>query len=53
VRVHSELLYVIAWTHEIADDALFGRVVLGEPILVYRNADGTLTALEDLAGSQP
>jgi phenylpropionate dioxygenase-like ring-hydroxylating dioxygenase large terminal subunit len=39
--------YVIAWTHEIADDALFSRVVLGEPILVYRRADGNLTALED------
>ncbi len=42
--------YVIAWEHEIpaADSAtLFSRVVLGEPILVLRQADGALVALED------
>ncbi len=42
--------YVIAWDHEIpALDAptLFRRTVLGEPVLVYRTADGGYTALED------
>ena len=42
--------YVIAWDHEIpaADDAhLFSRKVLGEPILVYRTANGSMTAIAD------
>lgn len=43
--------YVIAWDHEIpaADDAapLFTRVVLGEPILVLRDARGGVVAMED------
>jgi phenylpropionate dioxygenase-like ring-hydroxylating dioxygenase large terminal subunit len=42
--------YVIAWDHEIpsADSPeLFRRTVLGEPVLVYRTADGGFTALED------
>ncbi len=39
--------YVIAWDHEIAADGLFSRTVLGEPILVYRKADGSLVALLD------
>lgn len=39
--------YVIAWDHEIGQDALFSRTVLGEPILVYRTGGGTLVALED------
>ena len=41
--------YVIAWGHEIpVADApqLFTRTVLGEPVLVYRLADGGLVALE-------
>jgi phenylpropionate dioxygenase-like ring-hydroxylating dioxygenase large terminal subunit len=39
--------YVIAWDHEITDDRLFSRTVVGEPILVYRTAAGALVALED------
>jgi phenylpropionate dioxygenase-like ring-hydroxylating dioxygenase large terminal subunit len=39
--------YVIAWDHEIGADTLFSRIVLGEPVLVYRTADGGLTAMED------
>ncbi len=39
--------YVIAWDHEIGADALFSRVVLGEPILVYRTSNGGFTAMED------
>lgn len=42
--------YVIAWEHEIptaADDKLFSRKVLNEPILVYRTADGGMVAMAD------
>lgn len=39
--------YVVAWEHEIGADALFSRTVLGEPILLYRTADGEVVALED------
>lgn len=42
--------YVIAWEHEIPaaeSPALFTRRVLDEPIVVYRRADGGITALED------
>ena len=39
--------YVIAWDHEVPHDALFTRTVLGEAILLYRTADGTITALRD------
>lgn len=39
--------YVIAWDHEISDDALFTRTVLDEPILVYRTEGGELVAMQD------
>ena len=42
--------YVVAWDHEIpAYDSpeLFSRVVLGEPVLVFRQQDGALAAIED------
>jgi nitrite reductase/ring-hydroxylating ferredoxin subunit len=39
--------YGIAWDHEITDDKLFSRTVLGEPVLVYRSAAGALVALQD------
>jgi phenylpropionate dioxygenase-like ring-hydroxylating dioxygenase large terminal subunit len=43
--------YVIAWDHEIPaanDDApLFSRTVLGEPVLLLRDRDGGLVAMED------
>lgn len=42
--------YVIVWDHEIpsaTEGTLFSRKVLGEPILVYRTADGKFAALED------
>ena len=51
---HSKWLkncwYVIAWDHEIpaADSAeIFHRIVLGEPVLVFRETSGRLIALED------
>jgi vanillate O-demethylase monooxygenase subunit len=39
--------YVIAWDHEVEPGKLFSRTVLGEPILLYRRADGAIAALED------
>jgi vanillate O-demethylase monooxygenase subunit len=39
--------YVAAWASDIAGDALFVRTYLGVPVVLYRTADGTLTALED------
>lgn len=42
--------YVVAWDHEIppADaPTLFRRVVLGEPLLVYRSSSGDFVVLED------
>lgn len=42
--------YVIAWDHEVpaaADEAIFTRTVLNEPIVVYRKQDGGLVAMED------
>lgn len=39
--------YVVAWDHEVGLDELFARTVLGEPLLLYRKADGRLVALED------
>ncbi len=42
--------YVVAWDHEIppADaPTLFRRVVLAEPLLVYRSSSGEIVVLED------
>lgn len=39
--------YVIAWSHEVGADVLFTRTVLGEPILLMRKQDGSLSALQD------
>ena len=38
--------YVAAWDHEIAD-GLLARTLLGEPVVLFRTADGTAVALED------
>ena len=38
--------YVGAWDHELEDGPL-GRILLGEPVVFYRKADGTPVALED------
>ena len=39
--------YVVAWDHEVPADGLFARTVLGEPLLLFRTANGDITVLED------
>jgi phenylpropionate dioxygenase-like ring-hydroxylating dioxygenase large terminal subunit len=39
--------YVAGWSHHIAADSLVSRTMLGEPIVLYRKADGGVVALED------
>ena len=40
--------YVAAWAHELAEQGkLVARVILGEPIVMFRKSDGTIAALED------
>jgi phenylpropionate dioxygenase-like ring-hydroxylating dioxygenase large terminal subunit len=38
--------YVAAQSHEVTD-GLFGRVICGEPVVLFRNDDGVPVALED------
>jgi vanillate O-demethylase monooxygenase subunit len=39
--------YVVAWDHEIPAEGLFNRLVIGEPLLLFRRSDGGVVALED------
>jgi len=39
--------YVASWANQIAIDAPVGMRILGDPIVIWRNADGALAALED------
>lgn len=39
--------YVIAWSHEVVTGELFARTVLGDPILLIRKEDGSVSALQD------
>lgn len=39
--------YVAAWDHEVTGDRPFGRVMLGEPVVLYRMKSGAVVALED------
>jgi vanillate O-demethylase monooxygenase subunit len=41
------LWYVAAWSHELPLAAPIGRVLLGEPVVLYRKRDGSAVALED------
>src|ERR1019366_1951950 len=38
--------YAVAWDHEIKRTP-FGRIVCGEPIVLYRQTSGALSAFED------
>lgn len=39
--------YVAAWSHEVLGDTLLERTILCEPILMYRQADGTVVAMDN------
>lgn len=41
------LWYVAAWSHELTPAAPIGRVIVGEPVALYRRRDGSVVALED------
>jgi len=40
--------YAAAMPSELDDSVLLGRWVLGEPVLLYRNTDGSIVAMEDI-----
>ena len=39
--------YMAGWEQEVDDGKFLTRMILGEPVLIFRNKDGSLTALED------
>lgn len=39
--------YMACWPSEIADGKVVARTILGEPVAIYRQADGGVAALED------
>ena len=41
------LWYVAAWTTELDAARPIGRTIIGEPIVLYRKADGAVVAMED------
>ena len=41
------LWYVAAWSHELDGTRPIGRVIIGEPVVLYRKQDGAVVALED------
>src|ERR1700733_15676447 len=47
VRYVRNCWYVAAWSHEVNDEKLFARTILGEPVLLYRASDGSPIALAD------
>ncbi len=40
--------YVIAWDHELLPDGMLARKVLGQPLVLWRRADGRVVAMHDL-----
>jgi len=39
--------YVAAWDHELTAEAPIGRVIINEPVVIYRSGSGRLAALAD------
>jgi len=39
--------YVSAWSHEVAPAKILARTVCGEPMVLFRDGDGRVAALED------
>jgi phenylpropionate dioxygenase-like ring-hydroxylating dioxygenase large terminal subunit len=41
------LWYVAAWSHELGPEKPIGRIIIGEPVVLYRKQDGTPVMMED------
>jgi phenylpropionate dioxygenase-like ring-hydroxylating dioxygenase large terminal subunit len=39
--------YVAGWGHQVPEDGLVARTILGDPIVLYRKSDGGIVALEN------
>src|SRR5262249_11568846 len=39
--------YVAAWSDDLGDGQLLGRTILKQPIVLYRQSDGKVAALQD------
>ncbi len=39
--------YVAAWSHEVGAEGLFARKLLGEGVVFFRKADGSVVAMAD------
>lgn len=39
--------YVAGWSHEVTDQSLFSRTIIGVPVVMWRDAQGKVTALPD------
>jgi vanillate O-demethylase monooxygenase subunit len=39
--------YVAAWSEDLADGKLIGRIILKEPVVLYRKANGDVAAIQD------
>ena len=42
----KNLWYVAAWDHEVTQEGLFSRTIIGLPVLMYRTQDGQVVAME-------
>jgi len=42
-----EAWYVAAWDHEVPADGMLARMLLGEPVVLYRREDGRVVAMAD------
>ena len=47
VPAHPDFWYPVAWSDEIKPGKVIGRHFAGDPIALYRTADGKVAALED------
>ena len=47
VGAHPDYWYPVAWSHELQPGKALGRRFAGEPIVLYRGAQGRVFALED------
>ena len=39
--------YVAAWSHEVSSTTLFSRTILNTPVVLWRDGDGAVVALQD------